>query len=231
MVAVSHAGSDGAVVVESVRHLAEPDVTRSSLAEFDLAPGRHARASVAVIVVGRGGAAPDVEAMMSQFDTVVLSRDPRAAATALAALTPGTSMPKLPAGRPAARAAGPEPEPVEDGERIDLGDLRVDPGLHCATWKGRELPLTGQERVLLHCLLRTPRRVWTYQRLHEHVWGGAYLGDPAPVHSAVKRLRRKLTFSGVTQSVVTVRGVGFRLDEDPVASGVTDSDEARASAG
>jgi two-component system, OmpR family, response regulator MtrA len=101
---------------------------------------------------------------------------------------------------------------LSTGAAVADGDLRVDPDQHESTWRGRGLPLTTHERVLLHCL-QPPRRVWTYQRLHERVWGGVYLGDPALVHSAVKRLRRKLALAGVTHQVVTVRGAGFRLED------------------
>jgi two-component system, OmpR family, response regulator MtrA len=53
--------------------------------------------------------------------------------------------------------------------------------------------------------------VWTYQRLFQAVWGGSYLGDTSILHSAVKRLRRKLRAAGGL-SVQTVRGVGYRLE-------------------
>lgn len=56
-----------------------------------------------------------------------------------------------------------------------------------------------------------PVGVWTYERLFESVWGCAYLGDTSILHSAVKRLRRKLRAADDTRSVHTVRGIGYRL--------------------
>jgi DNA-binding winged helix-turn-helix (wHTH) protein len=56
--------------------------------------------------------------------------------------------------------------------------------------------------------------VWTYETLFAAVWGGTYLGDNSILHSAVKRLRRKLREVGL--SVETVRGIGYRF----VAPGV-----------
>jgi DNA-binding response OmpR family regulator len=53
--------------------------------------------------------------------------------------------------------------------------------------------------------------VWTYERLFAAVWGGAYLGDNAILHSAVKRLRRKLRAADGRVEIETVRGVGYRL--------------------
>ena len=107
-------------------------------------------------------------------------------------------------------AAAPAPvAPV--AEVAPVADLVVDPARHEATWLGDAVPLSRRERDILHCLLELPRRVWSHRELHERVWGGTYLGDPSLVHSALKRLRRKLRDSGVRLRIDAVRGVGFRL--------------------
>jgi two-component system response regulator MtrA len=95
--------------------------------------------------------------------------------------------------------------------RVAIGDLVVDLGGHVVTWRGAPLPLTRLERALLSRLAGPPPSVWTYQRLFQAVWGGSYLGDTSILHSAVKRLRRKLRAAGGL-SVQTVRGVGYRLE-------------------
>lgn len=92
-----------------------------------------------------------------------------------------------------------------------VADLVVDPARHEATWLGHAVPLSRRERDILRCLLELPRRVWSHRELHERAWGGAYLGDPSLVHSALKRLRRKLRDSDVHLRIDAVRGVGFRL--------------------
>ena len=102
-------------------------------------------------------------------------------------------------------SADPEPGPVS------LGDLSVDSGGHLVTWRGEPLALTRLERELLARLASAPLGVWTYERLFGSVWGGAYLGDTAILHSAVKRLRRKLRAVEGGPQVQTVRGVGYRL--------------------
>ncbi|MEV4627734.1 winged helix-turn-helix domain-containing protein [Micromonospora sp. NPDC049523] len=94
---------------------------------------------------------------------------------------------------------------------VNLGELTVDPGGHLVTWRGEPLSLTRLERELLARLATPPVGVWTYERLFGSVWGGAYLGDTAILHSAVKRLRRKLRAVEGGPQVQTVRGVGYRL--------------------
>lgn len=98
-----------------------------------------------------------------------------------------------------------------DPEPVVFGDLVVDASGHLVTWRGEPLPLTRLERELLARLASPPVGVWTYERLFASVWGGAYLGDTAILHSAVKRLRRKLRAAPDGPEVHTVRGVGYRL--------------------
>jgi two-component system, OmpR family, response regulator MtrA len=94
---------------------------------------------------------------------------------------------------------------------VKLGELTVDAAGHLVTWRGEPLALTRLERDLLGRLASPPIVVWTYERLFDTVWGGAYLGDTSILHSAVKRLRRKLRAAEDGPVVETVRGVGYRL--------------------
>jgi DNA-binding response OmpR family regulator len=98
-----------------------------------------------------------------------------------------------------------------------VGDLVVDERSRQILSGGRPLPLTRIERALVGHLSSAPVEVWTYERLFTAVWGGAYLGDNAILHSAVKRLRRKLRAAGGPVEIETVRGVGYRLVSEGVA--------------
>ncbi|MET8041580.1 winged helix-turn-helix domain-containing protein [Micromonospora sp. NPDC005215] len=106
---------------------------------------------------------------------------------------------------------GPAAVSADAGDRISLGDLLIDPLDHLVTWRGQPLALTRLERNLLTHLATATAGVWTYERLFESVWGCAYLGDTSVLHSAVKRLRRKLRVAGAAVRVHTVRGIGYRL--------------------
>lgn len=103
-------------------------------------------------------------------------------------------------------ADGAEPAPV-----AALGDLVVDMVGHEVTWRGVTVATTRRERELLARLIRPPISIWPYERLFAEVWGGAYLGDTSILHSAIKRLRRKLAAIEGAPVVETVRGVGYRL--------------------
>ncbi|TCN32246.1 transcriptional regulator [Kribbella orskensis] len=105
------------------------------------------------------------------------------------------------AGPPAAVAAVPAADEA----------LRLDEDRRVARWKDREIPLTRLEHDFLHCLVKEPGQVWTYQRLHHAVWGNEHLGHGSHIHSVVKRLRQKLAELGASVTIHAVRGVGFHL--------------------
>lgn len=92
-----------------------------------------------------------------------------------------------------------------------LRELIVDARDHQVYWRGTVLPLTRLECEIVRQLGGEPVRVWTYEKLFAAVWGGAYLGDNSILHSAVKRLRRKLREVTDGLSIETVRGIGYRL--------------------
>jgi DNA-binding response OmpR family regulator len=95
--------------------------------------------------------------------------------------------------------------------RLRAGDLVIDPTEHRVTWQGRPLPLTRLERELLAGLASSPDSVRTYEQLFSAAWGSTYMRDTSVLHSAMKRLRRKLRSVPGDITVETVRGVGYRL--------------------
>ncbi|MFU8854172.1 winged helix-turn-helix domain-containing protein [Micromonospora sp. SL1-18] len=116
-------------------------------------------------------------------------------------------------------AGAPVARPVQTAlveAEADLGtqstpDLCVDSDRRVLRWLDREIELTPLEHDLLLCLVGTPDRVWTYERLHLEVWGNKHLGRGSDMHSVVRRVRSKLARLGASVAIHAVRGVGFRL--------------------
>lgn len=100
---------------------------------------------------------------------------------------------------------------VKPPEQQPREGLRLDDDRRVVRWKDREMPLTRLEHDFLHCLVKEPGQVWTYQRLHHAVWGNEFLGHGSHIHSVVKRLRQKLAELGAAVTIHAVRGVGFHL--------------------
>ncbi|MEH1127559.1 winged helix-turn-helix domain-containing protein [Micromonospora sp. CPCC 206061] len=113
--------------------------------------------------------------------------------------------------RPAGEAPRPAGGAAEPAAAVSHGEFVVDVDGHQVTWRGGVVATTRRERELLARLARPPLAVWPYEKLFVEVWGGSYLGDSSILHSAVKRLRRKLRGADGAPGIETVRGVGYRL--------------------
>ncbi|MGY1624144.1 response regulator [Geodermatophilus sp. SYSU D00965] len=76
-----------------------------------------------------------------------------------------------------------------------------------------QVPLTLTEFRLLCELASAPGRVFSRQALLERVWSHGFFGDERIVDVHIRRLRTKVELDpGAPRIVVTVRGLGYRLD-------------------
>lgn len=99
--------------------------------------------------------------------------------------------------------------------QLHLGDLHIDRAAHRVTVQGTEIQLTALEFKLLVTLFERMNRVQTRATLLHDVWGVAADIASRTVDTHVKRLREKLGSAG--DYIETVRGVGYRAAEVPVA--------------
>jgi two-component system catabolic regulation response regulator CreB len=84
---------------------------------------------------------------------------------------------------------------------------------------GRALDLTRVEFDLLATLLGSPGRVFTRAELIDRVWGDGFRITDRTIDSHVKALRKKIAEAGAEPSwIETVRGVGYRLSDEPGAA-------------
>lgn len=106
--------------------------------------------------------------------------------------------------------------PAREPRAIEVGALRVDPGTHEASYRGRPLTLTPREFALLAFLARHPGRVHSREELLRKVWGYDYVGETRTVDVHIRRLRAKL---GERQRVIeTITGSGYKLALPPGAA-------------
>ncbi|MGW0661421.1 response regulator [Streptodolium elevatio] len=104
------------------------------------------------------------------------------------------------------------------------GDIEIDVAAHRATRAGRELSLTAREFDLLCFLLQHPGRVFSREELMHEVWGWSF-GDRSTVTVHVRRLREKIEDDpAAPRTLVTVWGVGYRLDAAEAADSVRSAD-------
>jgi DNA-binding response OmpR family regulator len=105
---------------------------------------------------------------------------------------------------------------VRDGERIEVGDLIIDKRRHEVSRQGERIDLTPLEFQILELLASEPGRAWSRNALLDHVWSTDYEGYQRNIDPHINRLRKKLeTDPKNPRYVLTVRGVGYKLNEAP----------------
>lgn len=96
---------------------------------------------------------------------------------------------------------------------LHMGQLQMDAQAHTVYASGRRVELTLKEFELLRLFMENPRRVFTRDQLLERIWSADYLGETRTVDVHIGTLRTKLGSCG--EYIRTVRGVGYRLEENP----------------
>ncbi len=99
-----------------------------------------------------------------------------------------------------------------DGERLEVGDVLLDPARRVVTVAASTVDLTYVEFELLQMLMTSPGRVFSRSQLLDGVWGSSDFREPRTVDVHVRHLREKLEPTpSEPRYIQTVRGVGYRF--------------------
>lgn len=96
---------------------------------------------------------------------------------------------------------------------LSFRHVKVDAGAHVVTVDESPIELTSIEFELLKALAENHGRVLSREQLLEKVWGGDYFGEIRVVDVHLGHVRQKL---GNEELITTVRGVGYRFDDEPL---------------
>lgn len=103
-----------------------------------------------------------------------------------------------------------------EAARFEIGDLVIDKRRHEVTLGGSRVDLTPLEFHILERLASEPGRAWSRNDLLDEVWSTEYEGYQRNVDPHINRLRRKIEADPKNpRYVLTVRGVGYKLNEAP----------------
>jgi DNA-binding response OmpR family regulator len=103
-----------------------------------------------------------------------------------------------------------------DEDRMEIGDLVVDKRRHEVSRGGARIDLTPLEFQILELLASEPGRAWSRNDLLDRVWSTEYEGYQRNIDPHINRLRKKLEADPKNPHyVLTVRGVGYKLNESP----------------
>ncbi|TQO20606.1 DNA-binding response OmpR family regulator [Rhodoglobus vestalii] len=112
-------------------------------------------------------------------------------------------------------APRPQTDAAEESREAPASTLRIDADARRVWEAQRELQLTSKEFDILALLSQNRGAVVTRERLMDEVWDENWFGSTKTLDVTIGRLRQKLEDSASATRVVTVRGVGFRLEDNP----------------
>ena len=88
---------------------------------------------------------------------------------------------------------------------------------HEVSRAGQRIDLTPLEFQILDLLASEPGRAWSRNDLLDRVWSTEYEGYQRNIDPHINRLRKKLENDPKNPHyVLTVRGVGYKLNENPL---------------
>ena len=100
-----------------------------------------------------------------------------------------------------------EPQKVLRFDNLEINinnyDVRVN---------GEKIAFTPKEVDIFQLLASHPGRVYEREQILSQVWGYDYFGDTRAVDTQIKRIRQKLPQEGVSWSIKTVYGVGYKFE-------------------
>ena len=96
-------------------------------------------------------------------------------------------------------------------QKLQIGELALDPQSREVWRNGDRVDLTAKEYAILEYFMRRPNAVVTRTMLGESVWDYEFDGISNIIDVYVRRLRRKIDRDGQESLLQTVRGAGYRL--------------------
>jgi two-component system, OmpR family, response regulator len=107
-----------------------------------------------------------------------------------------------------------------DEAPVTVGDLTLDPATHRVTRGETEVELSAREFDILHLLMGRVGKVVTRYLILDEVWDGETDLRSNVIDVHVAALRAKIDRPFGTDTITTLRGVGYRIDPPtPVAPG------------
>ena len=85
---------------------------------------------------------------------------------------------------------------------------------HVVTKRGTVIELTQKEFSLFEYFLRNKGKVCRRTRIIENVWDIHFDYDNSVIDVYINALRKKLDDPGVPSIITTVRGVGYKIEDD-----------------
>jgi DNA-binding response OmpR family regulator len=104
---------------------------------------------------------------------------------------------------------------IESSQIIQVGSVIVDRNSYSVTVDGTRRDIPMKEFELLFKLAGFPDRTFSRDSLIEDVWGYDFYGNERTLDVHISRLRERFPSDSCGFRIVTVRGLGYRLEVTP----------------
>lgn len=99
-------------------------------------------------------------------------------------------------------------------EKLQAGDLQLDPATHSATRGDRQLALKPRAFALLQLLMQHRGIVFTREQLLSRLWDDPFIGDQRTVDVHIRWIREQIEDDpSQPRRLRTIRGVGYQFVE------------------
>ncbi len=103
----------------------------------------------------------------------------------------------------------------KESSLLECRGFTLDMSQRVALREGRVVDLTAKEYELLEVLMKSPRHVFSREKLMDRVWGYTYAGDYRTVDVHIRRLREKLEPDPAQPKyILTKWGVGYYFQDE-----------------
>jgi two-component system alkaline phosphatase synthesis response regulator PhoP len=96
----------------------------------------------------------------------------------------------------------------EESQKLDMGELVIDPSQFVVAYKGRTINLAKKEFELLYLLASRPGRVFLRTEILHQIWGADVIVGDRTIDVHIRKIRQKLGVDCIT----TVKGVGYKFE-------------------
>ena len=100
---------------------------------------------------------------------------------------------------------------VETPTKIKVGNITIDTEKHEVTIDGNKVELTSTEFRILQLLASEKGRVFTRDRILDHLWGNEKIVVDRTIDVHIRHLRSKI--GSASKVIRNVHGVGYKLEE------------------
>lgn len=104
----------------------------------------------------------------------------------------------------------------KEGEQniFEAGNIQLNVDAHLVTKNGKSVELTQKEFALLEYLLRNNGKVCRRTRIIEKIWDIHFDKDTSVIDVFINALRKKLDDKDQESFIQTIRGVGYRINDN-----------------